>query len=427
MGADARVERVSASVDRRARSVWVVLALCMMIFVSLCALVGNGVSTFLTTVTVQRPAWLEPLANSQLIVRRNHQVAPVSVAERTDLQEGDLAETGTTGSALLTLADGSTVRLYFDSALRLERQRISRFFGNSRETILNVTKGTFLVATASLGESHASSFLIASGAALVEVMPNSKVRVRAGSGSEALLVTVDEGQASVKLGEADISLEPRQQARASGGALVGPQPAEEELIRNGTLIEEPTSGAELRENGGLGIAAWEPVTTQTDPPIADPGVVELVTETVRLQETRAVRFVRGSEDSRYTQVGMRQVINKPAEFLRTIELDVTAKVVLQTIAAPGPRADLFPLTVRVVYRDSDGEQHAWTHNFYHTGDPLAIANATRVQLGTWTTVQRLAIKSDTQGQDMQVLEAIEIYGFGRGFESWVTGISLIAR
>jgi hypothetical protein len=426
MSAEAHVERVSSAVDRRTRNVWLVLALCMMIFVSLCVLAGNTVGTFLTSLSVSRTAWLEPLTNSQLIVRRLHQVAPVSVRERSELFEGDQVETGTSGGALLTLADGSTVRLYFDTSLRLERQRTSRLLGNSRETILNLTDGTLLVATASPGANSEARFIIAAGDALIQLEPNSKVRVRAGAGG-SIIVTVDEGGASVARGDSKVELEPRQQARAAGQGVEGPLPPEEELVRNGSFLEAPTSGAELRENGGLGIAAWEPVTSQSDPPVSDPGVAELVTETVQLKETRAVRFARNSDESRYTLVGMRQVINRPAEFLRNIELDITAKVVLQTISAPGPRGDLFPLTVRVIYRDSDGVQHAWSHAFYHTGDPLAITNATRVQLGTWTSVQRLPIKTETQGLDIQVLESIEIYGFGRGFESWVTGISLVAR
>jgi hypothetical protein len=426
MSAEAHVERVSSAVDRRTRNVWLVLALCMMIFVSLCVLAGNTVGTFLTSLSVSRTAWLEPLTNSQLIVRRLHQVAPVSVRERSELFEGDQVETGTSGGALLTLADGSTVRLYFDTSLSLERQRTSRLLGNSRETILNLTGGTLLVATASPGANSEARFVIATLDALIQVDPNSKVRVRAG-GAGALIVTVDEGGATVARGDSKVELEPRQQARATGQGVEGPLPPEEELVRNGSFLEAPTSGAELRENGGLGIAAWEPVTSQSDPPVADPGVAELVTETVQHKETRAVRFARNSDESRYTLVGMRQVINRPAEFLRSIELDITAKVVLQTISAPGPRGDLFPLTVRVIYRDSAGVQHAWAHAFYHTGDPLAVANATRVQLGTWTSVQRLPIKTETEGLDIQVLESIEIYGFGRGFESWVTGISLVAR
>jgi hypothetical protein len=308
--------------------------------------------------------------------------------------------------------------------------RTSRFFGNASEIVISVNRGTLLVATAGSPGISRSHFAVSSAASVVEVGPNSKMRARLeGTGSEQLLsVTLDEGDAQMMSRGKTLHLKPKELGRALGsGTLEGPLPAEEELVRNGHLTDPATSGAELIENGGLGIAGWIPIRSQAVPPVTYPGVVELVSETVGAQTTNAIRLQRGNEDSQLSKIGMRQEINSPAEFLTAIEVKATVKVVAQTLAAPGPRGDLLPLTINVIFRDSNGNLHDWKHSFFVVASTADVPDATRVQLGTWTTVAELPLKSDDVAQDIQIIEAIEVYGFGRGFESWITGISLVAR
>lgn len=437
MGAGAKAERLPMTEERRARGVWLALSVCAIVFVALCALVATSLGGYVTTLAVPQTAALDPRPNAHLEVLRNHQLVPESVTDDAILNEGDEVRTGPTDGALLKLFDRSTVQLYFDTVIRLERHRTSRFFSNSRETVIRVKKGTLLVSTASLGEYGESQFALASEGAVANVEPNSKVRVRVeGAGREQVMsVTVDAGRATLSSRGDEIVLTPDNLGRATGaGPLEGPFPAEVDLIRNGNLSDAPTSGAEQLDGGGLGTAAWLPIRSEGPPLVTDPGTTSIKTEEVgTLGETYAAVFKRQGSDNLYTTVGMRQEINRPAEFFDVIELRASLKVMRQEIRAGGPRSDIYPLTIKVIYRDGEQKQHEWKHSFYLHGDP-DLPNSTQVEQFTWTsvsgaTIPQLFLKSSEAevGQDIQVIEAIEVYGFGRGFESWVTGISLLAR
>jgi hypothetical protein len=431
MSAGTRIEQLSSADERRSRSVWAVLALCSLVFVALCAFVAVGLGTYINTLTVPRTATLEPRQDAQVVVKAYHSVTEELITGEKSLGEGDTVSTKEGSAAFLTLFDDSTVQLYFDTELVLNRMRTSRFFGTSSEIVLTVNRGTLVVATGGLDAYGVSQFLIATEGGGATVGPNSKVHIRVdGSESGSITsITLDEGTASLSSRGTSLVLKPKELGHiTSAGVIDGPFPAEEELVRNGQLTDEATNGAELVENGGLGTAAWLPIRSQTVPPVSDLGVVEVVAETVGGQTTNAVRLQRGSGDTHFIQVGMRQEINRPAEYLTSIEVKATIKIVQQTLLAPGPRVDLFPLTIKVIYRDSSGKQHDWKHSFYYQGDTDDIPNATRVrQLGAWTSVEGLPLKSAETGQAIQMIEAIEVYGFGHGFEGWITGISLIAR
>jgi hypothetical protein len=210
-------------------------------------------------------------------------------------------------------------------------------------------------------------------------------------------------------------------------------------VRNGNFQEPPTSGAEYVERGGLGTAAWLPIRVQPSDNGATGGVVEKRTETVGNQTISAAVINREGADRQFARVGLRQEINAPASFLRQIELEITVKLVRQAEAPGGPRGDVYPLTVSVLYTDPNGKQQQWNRSFYISpeGD-LGLSNATRVQPFVWVTpdqwdpehrtaVLRQVGAETVIGQDIDVINAIEIYGIGTEFQSWVTDVALMAR
>ena len=435
MAAGVQAERIVTPEARRVRKVWIALALCMGIFVALCALSSTFVYNLLNSLTIPQTAALEPRPGSQLEVHRSNFVAPESVSAKTQLDEGDGVKTGPSGRAFMRLFDDSTVQLYFDTSIRVDRLRTSRFFQHIREVTLFVNSGTLLIATASLGNDGAAKYSIATDDAVIYPNVGSTVRVRV-EGEGASRVTqaiVDSGTATMFARGRQIELSPKTLGRVSSGTrFEGPIPAEEDLIRNGALNEPPTNGAETTESGGLGVAAWLPIRVQSTEPVPDPGTTSIVSETVGIP-VYAAEFLRGGSDDRYVLVGMRQEIGRPAEFLETIELSANVKVLRQTIRAGGPRGDLFPLTIKVIYRDGEGKEREWKHSFYYLQDGAAPPNATRVPEAVWTSTGRLALKAPQNGQDpaigqdIVIVDAIEIYGIGRGFQSWITNISLLTR
>ncbi|MEO5951996.1 MAG: hypothetical protein ABIQ44_05935, partial [Chloroflexia bacterium] len=127
------------------------------------------------------------------------------------------------------------------------------------------------------------------------------------------------------------------------------------------------------------------------------------------------------------------------------------KIVGQQVSDSGGLSDPYPLTVRVVYGDSEGNTHEWKRSFYYGSGSEDISDVNKVQLpvGKWEstgeirddrlqapgTDQNLVklntnlfmVKSPSQNPDVAVINVIEIYGTGTSFESWITDISLLAR
>lgn len=430
MSAQATVDLPAARLGKRARAVWVVIAAMALVFLFTCSSVTYWLATTLSGITTPHSATLEARTGSQLVVRRNHVLAPELVTKETTLNEGDAVQTSSNGGAFLQLFDGSTIQTYFDTGLRIERLRTTKFFQNIKEASVVVDTGTVVVVTADLGGYSSAKYLVATDTSVIEPDVRSKIRLRV-EGPEGDQITsafVDYGSAKLLSHGKQLQLFPGTMARVGAdGTIVGPSPIEEELIRNGNFTESPTSGAELPENGGLGTAGWLPIRTQPSEPVSEPGVADIVTETlVTSEDVRAIRFRREGSSDKFAQLGIRQEVNQPVEFLGEIELDVAVKVVDQSVTAGGPQENVFPLTIRVIYGDSELKQHEWKHSFYYIGPETAPANTSRVLQGTWGR-HKFILKSSKAASDMAVINAIEVYGFGTQFQSWVTDVSIVAR
>jgi hypothetical protein len=156
-----------------------------------------------------------------------------------------------------------------------------------------------------------------------------------------------------------------------------------------------------------------------------------VTETLGgLGTINAVQILKEGSSDRYAKVGIHQEIHRPAEFLDTIELFATVKVLRQPFTVGGPQGNLFPLTISVNYSDADGVQREWKQHFYYVNGAPDPNDVRQVPHGTWWSPrERFVLKSASAkiGQDVAVINYIEIYGYGRQFQSWITGVSMLAR
>ena len=239
---------------------------------------------------------------------------------------------------------------------------------------------------------------------------------------------------------------------ASGG-MQGPIEAELALVENGDFSQAPSPPEEV-ENGGLGTAGWTVIRDEDAPAL--PGArVALSTE--RIPTLGSVPYVLLANDSSsepYGRVGIRQEINEPAEYLHTIELTASIKLVSQGAPVNTTGGELYPLTVRVLYSDTEGRTHEWRRSFYFDGHDtdLTSAASTKVPPGVWQSTEqiradrlaRTPVDNSDQlqlnqnlfilkspdlgtGKDIFVINSIEVYGYGPRFQSWVTGISLLGR
>lgn len=356
------------------------------------------------------------------------------ITHTATLREGDVVSTGADSGAFSTLFDGSTVRVYFSTTLTIKSLRTSRFFQNVKEAAVHLDNGTMVFATAALGGFSSANYRVTTNQAVITLASGSKARVSVAerNGQVTTTVVIYSGSANVASHGKSLDLTPGNMTWVVGNnSPQGPAIAEEDLIRNGHFQDPPTSGAETKENGGLGTAAWLPIRQQPDEAVRDRATVSVVTETLAsLGTIHAVQIFKEGSSDRYAKIGIRQDINRPAEFLDNIELFATVRVLRQPFTIGGPQGDLFPLTISVNYSDADGNQKEWKQRFFYvtgTPDPNDLR---QVPLGTWwSPPRRFVLKSAGEkiGQDVVVINYIEVYGYGRLFQSWITGISMLAR
>jgi hypothetical protein len=442
---------VSEADARRSRHVWLVILLCNALFLVLCVTLANTTAEYLSSITVPQTATFELKHGSQLAVLRQGSRVPELVTDRTQLREHDVALTGPDSEGFIQFFDGtSTIQTYFSTTLTIETLRTARFFQTMKEARIRVDSGTVVWATGDPGGYASVEYNILSENAEISIPGNSKVRVRVEKDDQNETTThvIVEYGSAVLLSRGRRIEVGREHMAWVGPQGISPEPvrAEEELIRNGSFTEPPTSGAETRENGGLDTAAWLPIReAQTDLPL-DIGSVSVITETLPgVEGIRALRLcLRDSEDcpaqhasgdgqsaDRYVRVGVRQEINRPVEFFNSIELSAAVKVVRQSLPAGGPQGNLFPLTIRVLYSDSERNQHEWRHSFYYFTSERSgsgLPDATRVpEASWWLPEQKFVLKSADVGRDIAVINAIEIFGYGKQFKSQITRVSMVAR
>ena len=436
-------------VVERSRQVWLVLTVCLFAFLAVCALSSYGVISFLGNVAVAKGASMEaPQAQSWAVLRRGERDV-VQVSGSRLLEEGDTVIVGNEGKGNIRLFDESVIAIFPNTQIRLDTLRTNEFFGRAQEVRLMLERGTVRVARGAQ-QQPSSQYIVATAFAEVDIEPDARVRFTIEAGENGLTqVVVELGRATFRSLGREIELGPKQMAWVSSTEEPqGPLVAEKDLVKNSNFTEGPTSSVEELEEGGLGVAGWQPIRDEGALPVPAGSVT--ITDELGL---RAARIIYQGGETQFPRVGIVQVINEPTEFYNTIELTATVKLVEQEQAVRGPGGDLYPLIVKIVYTDSEGVQHEWRRSFYIVGDDEDLTDLGRVKLpvGKWeltgeirqirqasaeadgkTEVVQLnaelfMLKSAGSNPDVAAIRTIELYGSGIGFQSWVTGISLLAR
>ena len=437
-GVQTQPRQARTELAQRSRLVWMVLTGTSLAFLFICMLGIMAVSSFVNNDTVAMTARIEPLRGARLAVLRYNSVVPELITSTTQITEGDVATTGGDSSAFLQLFDGSTIQTYFSTTLELEKLRIGRYKRNIKEIRVNLRSGTAIMVTADPGEFAASTYKVSTDSAEISLASNSKARVHIEpiDGQDRTSVVVDYGEAVFVANGETKRVAPGQMVRVVGDQPPVEQEAEEQLIRNGNFSDDPTSGAELVANGGLGTAAWLPIREGAEVPVNDPdydpGTVILDSENLPGRgplKLKDVKFERNYQGDHYIKVGIRQEVNRPATFLNSIELFAAVKILHQTTPIGGPQGNLYPLTIRVIYLNSEGAQHDWKQSFYYVdGEPDRVEPGQAVEQGIWwSPKQRFVLKSPDEVRDIAVIQAIEVFAYGNQFQSWITGISMVAR
>lgn len=410
----------------RSRHVWVVLVLSTLGFFALCGLVGTGLYGYLSNITVPQAGRVELLKGSQLTVQRRGNPASVLITSTTELQEGDKASTGSDSEAFIELFDKNiTLRTYFDTSLTLDTLRTNRFFEDRREMRVTLHAGTVIVATGTTTGFTDESYGVVTPDGLVLVPPQSRVRVTKPSDTTSTTVVVEQGRASVFWRGERRDLRSDRMITLDVAAEPGPDvPALDELVSNGSFKEEPTRDADRVEYGGLGTAAWVPVRDLGGGLEQNSNRIEIARDEVPPNVIYFANFQREGPTTLYGRLGIRQEINRPVDYLETIVLRALVRVVQQPQVIGGPAGDIYPLTIKVEYTDGEGKPRTWVRSFFYGSAGEDSPQVQRVPQNRWEQVEvNLKPAEPGEGQP-DIINAIEVYGYGPFFNSSINNISI---
>lgn len=426
MAAQAEAATLQTHRRDRSRRVWLVLAISGAAFIGLCGLLTVGVYRYLGSITVQQPANVEVRQGTKLTRQRRGQTSQELVNVSSPVGEGDWVNTGPDTEGFLTFFGGDiTAQVYFSTSLRLDSLRTTRFFEDQRSMSLTINMGTVVIATAEPGDYASERYVVNTADGSVLVGTASRVRIEAGG--RPTTVVVDRGVATLMAGGKKTVVGLGQMASVdASGTVSGPLPAEQELVDNGNFTAVPTRRSDEVANGGLGTSVWVALLEQPTGPDTGTTSVSVVSETVGSTVVFGALMKRDSTGDSYARAGVSQEINEPVDYLRSIDLYATVKIIKQPARIGGPVGVVYPLTIRVNYTDTDAKARTWVQNFYFKDGKLDEKDPGQVQQARWTT-RHFTLKSKEVGRDMAVVNSIEIFGYGPQFESWITGISMIAR
>ncbi|HET6312815.1 MAG TPA: hypothetical protein VFH60_03190 [Chloroflexia bacterium] len=433
MSASVRADVVGTSDRDRARYVWLVLALSTLAFFGLCALVGNSIFGFLTSVTERSAARLELRKGAQLTLQRFGSSASEVVADEAALEEGDRTTTGPGSEGYIDLFGGDiTVYTYFSTTVTIDRLRTSRFFQNLREMRLTLNSGIVVVATGPPSDYTDEDYVVATEDGDVVIPSQSRIRVYKDTRGEGTTVVVEEGTAAVFSKGNRIDIDEGRMVSVDGeGTFSAVSSAFEDLVSNDRFIDPWTREADRVEHGGLDIAAWTTIREAASATDTRSNSIVVITEVVGSSVNYLVDIKRQGPNDQYGRLGIRQEINRPVDYLHTIELAAVIRVVQQPSIIGGPAGNVYPLTIRVNYTDAQGRAQQWVRSFYYGQDSDVESDppeVKQVEQNRWTTVTyTLKPNADQPGFEPDIINSIEIYGYGPQFNSSINSISLTGR
>jgi hypothetical protein len=346
------------------------------------------------------------------------------------LYSGDGVRTGNLNEALLTWEKRDqeqreilgTVKIYENSDVVLVDAHSPRFGFSTggHEATLQIRGGRVRIEVQTAGDGRP-----------VQVQVHSDhARLLLSQGSYALDVTnqqtavvVRHGQASVRAGEQELSLNDEQRAIASlQGQLDGPLPAEQNLIVNGDFSQ--------------GESAW---IQDIDSP--DPSGRVVIT-----QDDGGQSFAQLLHDQpQPSEVSLIQTLNRDVSDMASLVLHLKVRVNAHSLSVCGDKGTECPVMVRVDYIDVAGGENLqqWVHGFYAYEDPglnielpyncttcpqPSSGNHNQVSWNTWFLYDSPNLM-EIQPEKIRParIQSIRVYASGHIYDSMVTDIELLAQ
>jgi len=399
------------------RVAWTVLLAAFVVFSALAVLVPLGIRYYLTNATRAYEARVTCLEGTAVVENPEEGSArPVLQDETFSVPEGMVVSVDESAQAIITFFDESQVRLFPGTSVVLQRMRAPRFgFSSHAAQITLYARGGRLYADTVLRGSapiqfevqspQAQALLADDGGYIVEVS-NERTEVIVQRGTANVVTTSLPASDSTS----SVELSSRQRTVVQfGQPPLAPLKAERDLVVNGDFASPLSTGwTVFNDQGGDGGELDGTATLAVD------------------EGRRAVRLLRPGTEINHCETIIEQVMNRDlADPLTTLKVQLTIKLVDQTLSGGGYLSSEYPLMIRIRYRDIYGSEDEWIHGFYYqNADNNPTMNGQEIPRGTWYFYESENLLDVLRIKPQRIVW-LRVYASGWGYESYVSQVSLV--
>jgi hypothetical protein len=394
-----------------ARLAWIILSIGFVTFCLLVVSIPLGVRWYVINATQVHETSLAAIGGT-VQVQEPGVNKPFAVAGTKDnVPEGSIIITDPTSQASLEFFEASTLHLYNNTRVIIQKARAPRFGLSSRPNAiaLEMTGGRIRIGVAPSTKSLLD-FQVQTPHATVELEEDGGYSMEVSS--EEFHLTVHDGRAKVTAMGKMVELGQGERTTVKiGKEPIGPLPAERDLIVNGDFKEPLTVG-------------WRVYHEQDDPKEVG-GKAEIIT----FGDRQAVRFWRVGKATGHAETRITQVIDKDVRDFTSLELHISVRLLAQSLSGCGYRGSECPVIVRLDYKDINGNDNFWTHGFYFE-DPIEnwlILNSDKIPPLVWYPYESPNLMEELGDVKPATITTIRIYASGWDYQSMVSQVQLMAK
>mgnify|MGYP005850902221 CR=1 FL=1 len=393
------------------RLAWIVLSIAFAMFCSLGVGIPLGIRWYLVNATQVHKTSLTAIGGT-VVVQEPNTTEPLAVTgSKNDVLEGSTIKTDATSQAFVQFFENSTLHLYNKTQVIIHQTQSPRFALSPRPDtiVLEMTGGRVRIGIAPSMESQLT-FQVRTPHAAVELQQDGNYAIEVST--DDFHLTVRDGHAKVVAMGKTVELGRGERTIIEiGREPVGPLPAERDLIVNGDFKQPLTVG-------------WSAYHEQVDAKEVN-GKAEIIT----FGDRQAVRFWRMGKASNHGETGIFQVIEKDVRDFTSLHIELSVRLLDQSLPGGGTLSSEFPIIVRLDYKDINGNDNFWTHGFYFK-DPTAgwpIINGEKIPRYVWYPYESPNLMEELHDVKPAFIKSIRIYASGHDYQSMVSQVQLLAK
>lgn len=381
---------------------WVSLFVAVGLLVAVIVFLPRAVAALFSGVSESQPTSVTVLEGT-VLVQPPATATWQGVGARADLDEGTRLRTDDRARAFLRTREGSTVLLYNDTELAVQRMRFGRFNPALQDTVFRLFQGRVQIGVARHPDAADRRITVLAGEGRLD-LGEGTYRVEMESDG-AVHVSIRRGVGVVWLGSRALEATAgRRLVLTPDGDILGPLPLERDLLSD-PLLERLADGS-----------AWSTFV-----------VTEAGTAGTVLPESGGVWFERQTPDGstdRHGESGIAQDLDREVRDYVNLRLRSDVRIEHQTLSGGGTAGTEYPLMIRLTYLDVEGREQIWTTGFYYQNDAgLSVKLGREIPAGEWITFDHPTLLQEIRPAPVR-LRRIEVLGSGWEYRSAVRRVEL---